>query len=65
MLSDKQIDLGKAIYANRVTIASGPVRSAKTAGGLYTFMVWATANFQDQDFAVAVRTDKQLSLIHI
>ena len=61
VLSAKQNELVKAMYCNRVTIASGPVASAKTAGGLYGFMTWATHNYQDQDFAVAVRTDKQFT----
>ena len=58
-LSARQLRLRDVILARRVTLVPGPIRSGKTAAALFWWLLWAAGSFSDQDFAVAVRTDRQ------
>lgn len=58
-LSARQLQLRDEILSHRVTIVPGPIRSGKTAAAYFWWQLWAAACYEDEDFAVAVRTDRQ------
>lgn len=58
-LSDRQKQLGLSFMAGRTTLACGAIRSGKTVAAVLAFGVWAYHFYEDHDFAVCVRTDRQ------
>ena len=58
-LSPRQVELRDAMFSNKITIASGSIRSGKSAPAVCFFGVYAAAHFKDTNFGIGVRSKRQ------